>query len=68
MGNRLQASRNVLSQFGNMSSATVLFVAKEQIQSRLSERLPKQEKDADYGVVMAMGPGLTVERGLDTVH
>ena len=68
LGNRLQASRNVLSQFGNMSSATVLFVAKEQIQSRLSERLPKQEKDADYGVVMAMGPGLTVERGLDTVH
>jgi predicted naringenin-chalcone synthase len=50
----LQYSRAVLKQYGNMSSATILFVLDEII------RQGKPEK-GDYAVLMAFGPGLTME-------
>jgi len=54
--NRLQESRSVLRRFGNMSSATVLFV--------LKEILAKPAKTQSESVLaMAFGPGLTVEMG-----
>jgi predicted naringenin-chalcone synthase len=49
------ASRRVLCDYGNMSSATILFVLAAQAQS-----LAKSGRPAT-GVAMAFGPGLTVE-------
>jgi predicted naringenin-chalcone synthase len=49
----LTASREVLREFGNMSSATVLFVLKTLLDN-------PQEKGA-RGCAMAFGPGLTAE-------
>ena len=49
----LTASRKVLREFGNMSSATILFVLK----SILETPQPQTENVA----VIAFGPGLTVE-------
>lgn len=51
--NALDASRSVLADYGNMSSATVLFVLKELMDSAETERA--------MTMAMAFGPGLTVE-------
>lgn len=48
----LACSREVLSKFGNMSSATVMFV----LQQLLKQAVPGQS-----GCAMAFGPGLTAE-------
>lgn len=48
----LAASREVLSKFGNMSSATVMFVL---------ERLMQTAHPGQRGCAMAFGPGLTAE-------
>ena len=48
----LTASRAVLEQYGNMSSATVLFVL---------ERLMRDAQPGARGCAMAFGPGLTAE-------
>ncbi|MBG6237906.1 putative naringenin-chalcone synthase [Mycetocola sp. CAN_C7] len=59
-GSQLEASRRILRDFGNMSSATVLFVLKEILDGGHvgghDERV----------CAMAFGPGLTVETGLFT--
>ena len=49
----LNASREVLRDYGNMSSATVLFVLKELLESA--------ETETALTCAMAFGPGLTVE-------
>ncbi|MHC4060272.1 MAG: type III polyketide synthase [Planctomycetota bacterium] len=56
---RLEDSRTVLGQYGNMSSATVLFVLK-----RILER--PGVKPRESVVSMAFGPGLTAELGFLT--
>ena len=50
-------SHAILSEYGNMSSATILFVL---------DRIQQCERPApgDYGVLMAFGPGLTMEAAL----
>jgi predicted naringenin-chalcone synthase len=48
----LTASREVLSRFGNMSSATVMFVL---------ERMMQQAQPGQRGCAMSFGPGLTAE-------
>ena len=48
----LRASRSVLSRFGNMSSATVMFVLQE---------LMREAKAGQCGLAMSFGPGLTAE-------
>lgn len=53
---QIEASREVLRRFGNMSSATVLFVLKELMSGSDAER-------ARIGA-MAFGPGLTIESAL----
>lgn len=50
--NALAASRSVLANFGNMSSATVMFV----LQSLLASAKP-----GERGCAMSFGPGLTAE-------
>ena len=51
-GNALDASREVLERFGNMSSATVMFVL---------ERLMRSAESGEKGCAMSFGPGLTAE-------
>lgn len=48
----LRASREVLSSFGNMSSATVMFVL---------QRIMQQARSGQHGCAMSFGPGLTAE-------
>jgi predicted naringenin-chalcone synthase len=48
----LSASRNVLERFGNMSSATVMFVLEE---------LMRRAQPGERGCAMSFGPGLTAE-------
>ena len=48
----LSASREVLSCFGNMSSATVMFVL---------EKMMQQAHAGQRGCAMSFGPGLTAE-------
>ena len=48
----LAASRDVLSRFGNMSSATVMFVL---------QRIMQQARPGQRGCAMSFGPGLTAE-------
>ena len=48
----LAASREVLSCFGNMSSATVMFVL---------ERMMQQARPGQHGCAMSFGPGLVAE-------
>jgi len=48
----LAASREVLSCFGNMSSATVMFVL---------QRMMQQARPGQRGCAMSFGPGLTAE-------
>jgi alpha-pyrone synthase len=48
----LAASREVLSSFGNMSSATVMFVL---------QRIMQQARPGQLGCAMSFGPGLTAE-------
>ena len=48
----LSASRNVLERFGNMSSATVMFVLDE---------LMRRAQPGERGCAMSFGPGLTAE-------
>ncbi len=55
---QVASSRNVLRHFGNMSSATVLFVMKE--------ILEKAEDDSKV-CAMAFGPGLSVETAMVSV-
>jgi len=55
--NRCEESRTILRQFGNMSSATILFVLKNILES--------PGRDIDESVfAIAFGPGLTVETAL----
>ena len=58
---QVAASRKVLRQYGNMSSATVMFVLQEILQQ---QDRPLQEEVC----AMAFGPGLTVEMGLLQTH
>jgi predicted naringenin-chalcone synthase len=48
----LQPSRDILWEYGNMSSPTVLFIL---------ERLHPYASSGDYAVMLAFGPGLQVE-------
>jgi len=48
----LAASREVLSCYGNMSSATIMFVL---------QRIMKQAQPGQRGCAMSFGPGLTAE-------
>lgn len=53
-GDELRFSRAVLKQYGNMSSATILFVLDEIIKQGNPQK-------GDYAVLVAFGPGLTME-------
>jgi predicted naringenin-chalcone synthase len=58
---QLVPARETLRNFGNMSSATVMFVLRNILASDAAD-------DGDRVVAMAFGPGLTVESALMTVR
>lgn len=57
---QVASSRKVLADFGNMSSATVLFVLKDIFDS--------ETNDNSEILSMAFGPGLTIESGLFSTY
>lgn len=59
--NSLSSSRRVLSDFGNMSSATILFVLKHLLNEASG---PGSQRT----LAMAFGPGLTIESALLSKH
>lgn len=58
---QIAASRRVLREYGNMSSATIFFVLKELLDG-------EQVQNGDRILAMAFGPGLTVESGIMRVE
>lgn len=51
-----EPSRRILRDYGNMSSATILFVIQELKRKFVSQEIPVQD-----GLALAFGPGLTLE-------
>ncbi|XP_042496793.1 chalcone synthase-like [Macadamia integrifolia] len=58
---KLNATRKVLSEYGNMSSPTVLFILDEMRRKSLKENKASTGEGFDWGVLLGFGPGLTVE-------
>ncbi|MDE0771220.1 MAG: type III polyketide synthase [Salibacteraceae bacterium] len=56
MGKNIDNTKAVLKEFGNMSSATVLYVLE-----RFTEQEPAPQK-GDYGLMLSFGPGFTAQR------
>jgi chalcone synthase len=58
---KLRATRNVLSDYGNMSSACVLLILDEMRNKSLEEGKSTTGEGLEWGVLFGFGPGLTVE-------
>ncbi|MCC8133995.1 MAG: hypothetical protein LIP04_10800 [Tannerellaceae bacterium] len=54
-GNFLETTREVMADYGNMSSTTVLYVL---------QRFIEQKKEPGYGLMASMGPGFSCELAL----
>lgn len=58
---KMRATRHILSEYGNMSSACVLFILDELRKKSLEEGCATTGEGLDWGVLFGFGPGLTVE-------
>ncbi|KAJ7965547.1 Chalcone synthase [Quillaja saponaria] len=58
---KLKASRHVLSEYGNMSSACVFFILDEMRRRSKEEGKITTGDGLEWGVLFGFGPGLTVE-------
>ncbi|XP_072965224.1 chalcone synthase 3-like [Typha angustifolia] len=58
---KLQATRKILSEYGNLSSACVLFILDEVRRRSAEDGLATTGEGLEYGVLFGFGPGLTVE-------
>nr|AFD64563.1 chalcone synthase [Polygonum cuspidatum] len=58
---KLKATRQVLNDYGNMSSACVLFIMDEMRKKSLENGHATTGEGLDWGVLFGFGPGLTVE-------
>nr|BAB40787.2 chalcone synthase [Lilium hybrid division I] len=58
---KMQATRHVLSEYGNMSSACVLFILDEMRKASAEQGKATTGEGLDWGVLFGFGPGLTVE-------
>ncbi|CAH9137311.1 unnamed protein product [Cuscuta epithymum] len=59
--NKLQATRNVLREYGNLSSACVIFIMDEVRKRSIRDGLKTTGGGLEFGVVLSFGPGLTIE-------
>lgn len=58
---KLLSTRHVLSEYGNMSSACVLFILDEVRKRSKEEKKGTTGEGLEWGVLFGFGPGLTVE-------
>lgn len=58
---KLQETRHVLREYGNMSSPTVLFVLDEMRKTSASEGKTTTGSGLEWGVLLGIGPGVTIE-------
>ncbi|KAF5765475.1 Chalcone synthase [Helianthus annuus] len=58
---KLRATRHVLSEYGNMSSACVLFILNEMRHASATDGFSTTGEGLEWGVLFGFGPGLTVE-------
>uniref|UniRef100_A0A7N0VL69 Chalcone synthase n=1 Tax=Kalanchoe fedtschenkoi TaxID=63787 RepID=A0A7N0VL69_KALFE len=58
---KFKSTRHVLSEYGNMSSACVLFIMDEMRRKSLEEGKATTGEGLEWGVLFGFGPGLTVE-------
>ncbi|XP_047044426.1 chalcone synthase 1-like [Lolium rigidum] len=58
---RMRASRHILSEYGNMSSACVLFILDEIRKFSTQQGMATTGEGMEWGVLFGFGPGLTVE-------
>nr|P48390.1 RecName: Full=Chalcone synthase 1; AltName: Full=Naringenin-chalcone synthase 1 [Gerbera hybrid cultivar]CAA86218.1 chalcone synthase [Gerbera hybrid cultivar] len=58
---KLRATRHVLSEYGNMSSACVLFIIDEMRKKSSENGAGTTGEGLEWGVLFGFGPGLTVE-------
>ncbi|GLT88192.1 hypothetical protein SLE2022_062270 [Rubroshorea leprosula] len=58
---KLQDSRHILAQYGNMWSASVLFVLDEMRKKSGENALKTTGEGLEWGVLLGFGPGVTVE-------
>jgi chalcone synthase len=69
---KMGPSRHVLSEFGNMSSACVLFIMDHVRKTSVEQRLATTGQGQEWGLLLGFGPGLTVEtvvlRSVPLVH
>ncbi|KAJ3692940.1 hypothetical protein LUZ60_012035 [Juncus effusus] len=58
---KMTATRHILSEYGNMSSACVLFILDEMRKRSAQEGKATTGEGLEWGVLFGFGPGLTVE-------
>ncbi|WMV31304.1 hypothetical protein MTR67_024689 [Solanum verrucosum] len=58
---KLRATRNILREYGNLSSACVLFILDEIRKKSARDGLKTTGDGLDLGVLLSFGPGLTIE-------
>ncbi|CAN1144533.1 Chalcone synthase 1 [Linum perenne] len=58
---KLQATRHVLAEYGNMWSGSVMFVLDEMRKKSLNNELGTTGEGLEWGVLLGFGPGLTIE-------
>ena len=58
---KMRATRHVLSEYGNMSSACVLFILDEMRRKSVEDGVATTGEGLEWGVLFGFGPGLTVE-------
>nr|CDU46252.1 chalcone synthase [Sisymbrium austriacum]CDU46257.1 chalcone synthase [Sisymbrium austriacum] len=58
---KMRATRHVLSEYGNMSSACVLFILDEMRRKSAKDGVATTGEGLEWGVLFGFGPGLTVE-------
>ena len=58
---KLRSTRHILSEYGNMSSACVLFILDEMRKKSAEEGKATTGEGLEWGVLFGFGPGLTVE-------
>uniref|UniRef100_A0ACD5ZGW6 Uncharacterized protein n=1 Tax=Avena sativa TaxID=4498 RepID=A0ACD5ZGW6_AVESA len=58
---RMRATRHILSEYGNMSSACVIFILDEMRKRSVQEGMATTGEGMNWGVLFGFGPGLTVE-------
>nr|QTZ96576.1 chalcone synthase [Bougainvillea spectabilis] len=58
---KFKVSREILAEYGNIRSCSVLFILDQMRKKSLEERKITTGEGLDWGVLLAFGPGLTIE-------